>query len=1008
MRLHRLEVEAFGPFAERVAVDLDAVAAGGLFLVHGATGSGKTSLLDAVCFALYGDVPGARRKQGLRSDHAGPDATPEVVLELTVGGRRLRITRSPAWDRPKRRGTGTTPQQATVRLEERDGTTWRAVSTRNDEVADVVLEVLGMGMRQFAGVVLLPQGEFATFLRADPEDRRELLEKLFDIEVFADVERWLAEARRDGADALDGARTGLDTDLLRLDDALAQVPGLGEVTDDGSGAGEPLPGTPVDLLPARLAALDARLQHLLTESLTVVDRAESVESGAQAALTRAREVAGHRARGREATERLETLTGQADEHLARREELAKAERAATVSGHLLGRTRAETDVEAATRRAQERRVPLAPLLTASGAASAPDLLGAVSALDAVAEALAREAAPVRDLAVALERAVEQRDAAAARRDVLAHSLPEHVDAVAAAEAQATRLRAESARLGALETGSAVRRDRLRVLDDVDRDRARVLELTPLLLAAGDERLARQADLADLQQRRLDEMAAELARGLTDGDPCPVCGALEHPGPAVAADPVTPEALDAARTALRSAEAAYAGLDRQVGDLRAAVATRSADLGEAGRETLTREVAAAEAEVAAARGATAALPAAERTLEERRATAAEAVSAHERTLAAVEQLDERVAQLSTEAEGARERLVAAVEAHAACPCGADDPGGHGRTREALVLLVRAEEDAAEARGRLAAAEHDLDAALDVAGFASADEARTATRRTADLDRLRDAVLAHDRGLDAARAVLAEPAVGEALAADPPDLDALAAAAAHARRESFAARSASDAVGRAARSLAGLRPALEQRCADLGAAADHHARVKDLADAVGGTGGDNTLKMRLTSYVLASRLDTVARLANERLAVMGAGRYVLEHSDELAARGRRSGLGLKVLDQWTGRVRDTASLSGGESFMASLALALGLADAVRAEAGGHDLGTLFVDEGFGTLDDESLEQVLSVLDGLREGGRAVGVVSHVADLRARVPHQVVVTKGTAGSTVSTRTEADAPAA
>ena len=138
-------------------------------------------------------------------------------------------------------------------------------------------------------------------------------------------------------------------------------------------------------------------------------------------------------------------------------------------------------------------------------------------------------------------------------------------------------------------------------------------------------------------------------------------------------------------------------------------------------------------------------------------------------------------------------------------------------------------------------------------------------------------------------------------------------------------------------------------------------------------------------------------------MGGGRYVLEHTDERAAGGARSGLGLRVLDQWTGRSRETTSLSGGESFMASLALALGLADAVKEEAGGHDLATLFVDEGFGSLDDDSLEEVLTVLDGLREGGRAVGVVSHVADLRARIPHQVVVRKGTDGSTVEVRTGA-----
>jgi exonuclease SbcC len=175
------------------------------------------------------------------------------------------------------------------------------------------------------------------------------------------------------------------------------------------------------------------------------------------------------------------------------------------------------------------------------------------------------------------------------------------------------------------------------------------------------------------------------------------------------------------------------------------------------------------------------------------------------------------------------------------------------------------------------------------------------------------------------------------------------------------------------------------------------VRDLADTFAGTGGNNALRMRLSSFVLAARLERVADLANERLALMGEGRYRLQHSDGLAARGARSGLGLRVLDLWTGQTRDTATLSGGEAFMASLALALGLADAVREESGGFDLQTLFVDEGFGTLDDESLEQVMAVLDALREGGRAVGVVSHVAELRSRIPCQITVDKTESGSTV-----------
>jgi exonuclease SbcC len=267
-------------------------------------------------------------------------------------------------------------------------------------------------------------------------------------------------------------------------------------------------------------------------------------------------------------------------------------------------------------------------------------------------------------------------------------------------------------------------------------------------------------------------------------------------------------------------------------------------------------------------------------------------------------------------------------------------------------------------------------------------------------MRVLVARHVEDLAGARAVAEDPEVLEALASPAPDLVGLASEARSARDALLAAAAAQDDASRALRGVERLLPLVEEACAAVVLAATRDARVRDLADTTSGNGADNTLRMRLTAYVLAARLEKVATLANERLAVMGGGRYVLEHSDERAARGARSGLGLRVLDQWTGRVRDTATLSGGESFMASLALALGLADAVREEAGGLDLGTLFIDEGFGSLDDDSLEQVLVVLDSLREGGRAVGVVSHVADLRARVTHQAVVHKGACGSTVEVR--------
>ncbi|MFC6935529.1 AAA family ATPase [Actinomadura yumaensis] len=196
MRLHRLEITAFGPFSGTEVIDFDTLSDAGLFLIQGRTGAGKTSVLDAVCFALYGQVPGARNAvKGLRSDHAPAGLAPRVVLETTIRGRRLRVTRSPAWERPKLRGSGTTGEHAKVLLEEYADGEWTGLSARLDEAGDLISRLLGMNATQFCQVALLPQGEFAGFLRAGAEERRKVLERLFATEVFTQVEKWLAERR---------------------------------------------------------------------------------------------------------------------------------------------------------------------------------------------------------------------------------------------------------------------------------------------------------------------------------------------------------------------------------------------------------------------------------------------------------------------------------------------------------------------------------------------------------------------------------------------------------------------------------------------------------------------------------------------------------------------------------------------------------------------------------------------------------------------------------------------
>ncbi|KGN39759.1 AAA family ATPase, partial [Knoellia aerolata] len=343
MRIHRLAATAFGPFPDEVQVDFDTLSAAGLFLIHGPTGAGKTSLLDAICFALFADVPGLRDKRGIVSDHAAPTATPSVELEFTSGTRRFRLRRSPAHSRPKKRGTGTIEAPATVSLAEQRRGEWTVVSTRNDEAAEVIHDVIGMGKEQFARVAMLPQGEFAAFLTAKDDDRRNLLEKLFDISRFADVEEWLVEQRRASEAEVQSRRRGIDTGLARLADVVA-ASGLGSAADGTalarpevgsgpaaeavSGAGpDPLvaePGSPAvhsgspavdpdspDVDPHSPQGIRTRLHDLgealdahLSEAMVALDIAVAHERTAAAAAERGRALATLRERGRAARDSL--------------------------------------------------------------------------------------------------------------------------------------------------------------------------------------------------------------------------------------------------------------------------------------------------------------------------------------------------------------------------------------------------------------------------------------------------------------------------------------------------------------------------------------------------------------------------------------------------------------------------------------------------------------------------------------------------------------------------------
>ncbi|MFI9295495.1 AAA family ATPase [Streptomyces gardneri] len=1022
MRLHRLEITAFGPFGTRQTVDFDTLSSAGLFLLHGPTGAGKTSVLDAVCFALYGSVPGVRQSPGtsLRSDHAPVGTYTEVLLELTVGDRRLEITRRPAQQRPKKRGGGFTTEKAQTWLREYDPATgtWAGLSRSHQEIGEEITQLVGMSREQFCQVVLLPQGDFAKFLRADAEARGKLLGRLFDTRRFAAVEERLADLRRAAEQQV---RDG-DERLLTLAHRMTQAAGGLEA------ARTPVEGRPGDpglaesvLTWAAVARTEAR--EALDITGVRLAAAERGQGSARAALDAEKELADRQARHADALRRREQLTARAperDRHQAALDRSLKAERVAPALGL---RTDAEREHAGAHAARERSRALLPPHLADQGAehlsALEHRLRGELGGLDAARRAERRSAALAEErTALAREARADEdalQDAAGwladwePRRTALAERVLAATDAAARAEHLAGRLEPARRRLAAARRRDALERD--------------TTAAEARLTDAREHRNTAHETWLDVKSRRLQGIAAELAATLAEGEACQVCGATAHPAPArTTADHVDRATEDAAYAAYTRADESRTAAERELAVTREAwsaaraevlsaasgpVASDLSDTPEpaAGEDPtvdeLTREVeeltrlhGEAHALAGQTHSAREALARAEREYEERVAAQREAERRTAARTSRREALEGEQATLDEELVRGRGAFGSVAE-HAT------------RLERKIAVLVEAAKalGAAElAAQRLKEADDRLADAAYRAGFATPAEARDALVGEAERRDLQRRVDAWQAEAAAVADRLAEP--GTAAAAALPPADPAAAEAAHTAAERRLRQAASDlaAARDRATGLTGLSRQASTEVHRLGPLREEYDRVARLAALTAGTSAENERRMRLESYVLAARLEQVAAAATARLQRMSSGRYTLVHSDARSG-GKRAGLGLHVVDAWTGNERDTATLSGGETFFASLALALGLADVVTDEAGGVRLDTLFIDEGFGSLDEQTLDEVLDVLDSLRERDRSVGIVSHVGDLRRRIPAQLEVVKARHGSAVRLRTGGDA---
>ncbi|MDQ0633452.1 exonuclease SbcC [Arthrobacter pascens] len=1017
MRIHRLKISAFGPFAGSEEVDFDRLSSHGLFLLNGPTGAGKTSVLDAICFALYGSVPGARQDaKRLRSDHAEPAMEPAVSCEFSAQGRHFEVTRSPAWDKPSARGrNGFTTQQAKTLLRERVGGAWTEKSGRNDEAGAEITGLLGMDREQFTRVVMLPQGDFAAFLRSKAADRLELLQKLFGTRRFEAVEQELtlrAQAARN-----DVARLNGELDLLAAR-AESEASALG--LDDSAGPS-------LEDVPARMGWLQAAVGERSIELAAAAEEAEALSrlragklESELSRMDRQRRLAAAIARQTAAEAALPVLE-------ARAIRLEQHRRAEVLSGQL----RAVDNSEAQLRHAAGAMESALTLLRMA-AGEDPELAQLdLATLDAktsgtMPNAMVAELNRLRSLLAVVEARLpdEERLRSLAARSA---ALEKKQEEVAAAEIklseQLVTLRAEHAALSGglapleeLASAAVLRAKEAtaaeELLDVVRRFRS---ALAAEDLAKERHGASREVHLEakkrwlDRREERLANAAAELASQLEDGAACPVCGSADHPALAEGASSALGlgQAEETARTAFETAEAQLGLASKQLTDASQQVAVLAGQGGDTPEEEALRIASvsrgAAEGSQQAAvelaelrqrlESVEARIEAAEASRSSARTEHAQVTSARSEVLDQRGSLDEALTELRAGHRSLTHRLRSLQEA----------AGTLEKAVESQAQLVKAKTRAAEAH-------EQLELALPDAGFSTAEDARAQLLDKNEAASLQEEVRAgHDEQARIAELfasddlVLALKEQEENLVGDESGLDELRANAAQARQEARDAGLAAGLASRCLQSLTAISRDYEELASSGRAPMERAQLLTALADAAAGR-GENSYRMSLNSYVLAARLEQVALAASERLVAMSDGRYLLQHSDAKAARGAKSGLGLEVVDQWTGHRRDTSTLSGGESFMASLSLALGLADVVQQESGGIQIDTLFVDEGFGSLDEQSLEQVMDALEGLRDGGRVVGLVSHVGEMKQRIGTQLQVVKGRNGSTLHISDAAD----
>ena len=1080
MILHNLEFEAFMAYPKRQEINFDTLNNAGVFLLNGPTGAGKTTILDAICYALYGETSSDRESAKLHSTYAAHSGTkPRVLLDVTLHGKRLRIDRTPAYNKPITRGARKgqmREESAKATLAElapgadpADEKAWTPISSSVAEVNRTIAERTHLTKEQFLKVVLLPQGQFAQFLKSKPKERKELLKKMFPVEhyeqLFAALTEEAKTAQQEVAQDENTQRGYLErarVEMLALQALLDAVESGSEyVAEVGEEASENLTAESVtaETLDAWVAGGVERARETSAREKQEQQRlSDEADRNTRLLAERAQLQADWR-EYEQLCERRTRLTERADEYKAQREELAQARAAAPLHAQY-AQVQAESQV--LTAREQEHAA-CASALEENGRT----LLEALRNEDTAAEVTFPEEmtfAALPDLEPAEQetqlealldtlRALQKQDAQLAEEEATAAALLKQANALeqdkaraektlsdltAAAEQLAEELAGystadEERTLAAhLVTEAQQKHDAAQQMQQkLDAASAAVAEAEKQnkrtataeqkaqekWQASAQQALAATEEFKNLQVLRLAQASSLLARELKDGEPCAVCGSVEHPAPAQIAEGeqlVERADLDAAKEredkAHKQARTHELAKDRatkahqEASEALAAARTQYETLaaqGECDVEQTAAQLQQAQTRLAQAQSRVTARDGvqakAERVRVEQqkaqealRTTEGAAVEAQTRHRDASARCEATAAQLAPAraAVGFAQR-VEAVEGYRAA---------HQRLARAVLLL-------GQARERHAQAAAQAERLLVESSFESAELVQAAVRTPERIDALDQAVAAYELeharllegfGREAIVAVAARVAAGEQA---PDDLQGVREQVEQLRAAAHRLTLREGERESVLRSLQALRGEYAAFRAKTAHRYDRAQMLANLAAAArGDTLGGYEHQVDLVSYVLGAEFERILHSASLHLDRMSEGRYGMVFSAH-RAKGSRSGggLNLEITDTWTGEPREASSLSGGESFLASLSLALGLAEVVQANNGGIELDTLFIDEGFGTLDAETLDMVMGTIESLRDSGRTIGLISHVEEMKNRIPAQIVVEKGQNGSSV-----------